>query len=96
MDSEKTDQTSSDLHSHHEVNATEFNIAKEPEKKVKKQPSKLVLNIMTALVGIITLLLGIGWLVYTYIVDAEVPYFAIPLIMCVPVIAAVAFRNIWD
>jgi hypothetical protein len=25
-----------------------------------------------------------------------VPYFAIPLVLCVPVIVAVAFRNIWD
>jgi hypothetical protein len=25
-----------------------------------------------------------------------VPYFAIPLVLCVPVIVAVAFRKIWD
>jgi hypothetical protein len=95
MDSEKTDHTSSDLQSHHETKI-DINKSQETKKKLKKRPSNLVLNIMTALVGILTLAAGIGWLVYTYIVDAEVPYFAIPLIMCVPVIAAVAFRNIWD
>lgn len=62
----------------------------------KKRPSNTTLNVMTALVGIFTLLAGIGWLVYTYIVDMDVPYFAIPLIMCIPVIVAVAFRNMWD
>jgi hypothetical protein len=63
---------------------------------LKKRPSNTALNIMTALVGIFTLLAGIGWLVYTYMVDMDVPYFAIPLIMCIPVIVAVAFRNMWD
>jgi hypothetical protein len=29
-------------------------------------------------------------------VNLEVPYFAIPLVLTVPVIAAVAFRNMWD
>jgi hypothetical protein len=66
---------------------------KEP---ARKRPSTLVLNVLTALVGIATLLLGIGWLVYSWIVDLEVPYFAIPLVLCVPVIVAVAFRNFWD
>jgi hypothetical protein len=51
---------------------------------------------MTALIGIGTLGAGIGWLVYSWYVDLEVPYFAIPLVMCVPVIVAVAFRNMFD
>ncbi len=55
-----------------------------------------MLNVLTALVGIVTLAAGIGWLVYSWFVDLEVPYFAIPLVMCVPVIVAVAFRNCWD
>ncbi|MCX5540538.1 hypothetical protein M3A49_13710 [Paraburkholderia sp. CNPSo 3076] len=55
-----------------------------------------LLNLLTALVGIATLGAGVGWLVYTWFVDLEVPYFAIPLVLCVPVIAAVAFRNCWD
>ncbi len=48
------------------------------------------------LIGIGTLCAGIGWLVYSWYVDLEVPYFAIPLVMCVPVIVAVAFRNMFD
>jgi Na+/glutamate symporter len=55
-----------------------------------------MLNVLTALIGIVTLCAGIGWLIYTWIVDMEVPYFAIPLVICVPVIAAAAFRNFWD
>ncbi|BFG76102.1 hypothetical protein PTKU46_41350 [Paraburkholderia terrae] len=55
-----------------------------------------MLNVLTALIGIGTLCAGIGWLVYSWYVDLEVPYFAIPLVMCVPVIVAVAFRNMFD
>ncbi|WP_296655025.1 hypothetical protein [Paraburkholderia sp.] len=62
----------------------------------RKQPAPWVLNTLTALVGLITLGLGVGWLVYSWIVDLEIPYFAIPLVLCVPVIVAVAFRNFWD
>ena len=62
----------------------------------RKRPPTWVLNTLTALVGIATLGAGIGWLVYSWVVDREMPYFAIPLILCVPVIAAVAFRNMWD
>jgi hypothetical protein len=62
----------------------------------RRRPSPLLLNVLTALIGIVTLLAGIGWLVYTWIVHLEVPYFAIPLVLTVPVIAAVAFRNCWD
>ena len=62
----------------------------------RKQPPTWLLNTLTALVGVLTLALGIGWIVYKWVVDLEIPYFAIPLVMCVPVIAAVAFRNIWD
>jgi len=67
--------------------------AKEP---ARKQPPTWLLNTLTALVGVLTLALGIGWIVYKWVVDMEVPYFAIPLVMCVPVIVAVAFRNMWD
>jgi len=68
-----------------------------PENKpARKQPPKWLLNTLTALVGVLTLALGIGWIVYKWVVDLEIPYFAIPLVMCVPVITAVAFRNIWD
>jgi len=66
------------------------------QERKRKQPPTWVLNTLTALVGIVTLAAGIGWLVYSWIVDLEIPYFAIPLVLCVPVIAAVAFRNFWD
>jgi hypothetical protein len=66
-----------------------------PEKP-RKRPSKRTLNVLTALVGIATLAAGVGWLVYSWVVDLEVPYFAIPLVLCMPVIVAVAFRNCWD
>lgn len=62
----------------------------------RKGPSKRLLNVLTVLIGLATLGLGIGWLVYSWLVDREVPYFAIPLVLCVPVIVAVAFRNCWD
>jgi hypothetical protein len=55
-----------------------------------------MLNVLTALVGVATLAAGVGWLVYSWVVDLEVPYFAIPLVLCMPVIVAVAFRNCWD
>jgi len=61
-----------------------------------KRPSKRTLNVLTALVGAGTLAAGVGWLVYSWKTDLEVPYFAIPLVLCVPVIVAVAFRNCWD
>ncbi|HVW49684.1 MULTISPECIES: hypothetical protein [unclassified Trinickia] len=67
-----------------------------PEPHTRKGPSKRTLNVLTALVGVATLAAGIGWLVYSWITDLEVPYFAIPMVLCVPVIAAVAFRNCWD
>jgi hypothetical protein len=66
------------------------------EQKTRWKPSPTTLNILTALIGIGTLCAGIGWLVYSWYVDLEVPYFAIPLVMCVPVIVAVAFRNMFD
>jgi Na+/glutamate symporter len=69
----------------------------EPKQKSRrKPPPPWLLNTMTALVGILTLALGVGWLIRSWIVDMEIPYFAIPLVMCVPVIVAVAFRNFWD
>ncbi|CAM2193526.1 hypothetical protein PXJ20_10215 [Paraburkholderia sp. A1RI_3L] len=66
------------------------------EERPRWRPSNLVLNILTVLVGLATLGAGIGWLVYSWVVDLEVPYFAIPLVLSVPVIAAVAFRNCFD
>lgn len=66
------------------------------DERPRSRPSPVMLNVLTALIGIVTLCAGIGWLVYTWIVDMEVPYFAIPLVICVPVIAAAAFRNFWD
>lgn len=66
------------------------------KERTRRRPSTVTLNVLTALVGIVTLAAGIGWLVYSWFVDLEVPYFAIPLVVCVPVIAAVAFRNCWD
>ena len=66
------------------------------EQKTRWKPSPTLLNVLTAFIGIGTLCAGIGWLVYSWYVDLEVPYFAIPLVMCVPVIVAVAFRNMFD
>jgi Na+/glutamate symporter len=66
------------------------------EERRRKRPPTWLLNTLTALVGLLTLALGVGWLIRSWIVDMEIPYFAIPLVMCVPVIVAVAFRNIWD
>jgi hypothetical protein len=66
------------------------------EQRPRKRPSKRTLNVLTALVGVATLAAGVGWLVYSWIVDLEVPYFAIPLVLCMPVIVAVAFRNCFD
>lgn len=74
---------------------TQMNPVPKNEPK-RKRPPTWVLNTLTALVGVATLGLGIGWLVYSWIVDLEIPYFAIPLVLCVPVIVAVAFRNFWD
>nr|WP_061123119.1 hypothetical protein [Caballeronia catudaia] len=61
-----------------------------------KRMSPRMLNVLTALIGLATLVLGVGWLIYTWIVHLEIPYFAIPLVLTVPVIVAVAFRNCWD
>ncbi|MDR3095856.1 MAG: hypothetical protein LBV73_02150 [Paraburkholderia sp.] len=66
------------------------------DKTRRKRPPTWLLNTLTALVGVLTLALGVGWLIRSWVVDREMPYFAIPLVLCVPVIAAVAFRNIWD
>ncbi|GBH24592.1 hypothetical protein [Burkholderia vietnamiensis] len=64
--------------------------------KARRQPSKLVLNIVAVLVGLITFAIGAGWLVYSWIVDREAQYFAIPLVFSVPGIVAVAVRSFWD
>jgi uncharacterized membrane protein YidH (DUF202 family) len=67
-----------------------------PVKPPHKRLSKRTINVLTFLVGIATLAAGIGWLTYSWLVDREMPYFAIPLVLTVPVIVAVAFRNCWD
>lgn len=66
------------------------------QEKPKQKLSNGMLLFLTWMVGILTLLLGVGWLIYDYEVNREVSYFAIPLIMTIPVIAAVAFRNMFD
>ncbi|SAL37988.1 hypothetical protein [Caballeronia telluris] len=66
------------------------------DERTRRRPSTVTINVLTALIGLVTLGAGIGWLVYKWIVDMEVPYFAIPLVMTVPVIVAAAFRNYWD
>ncbi|MGN7981075.1 hypothetical protein [Burkholderia sp. 22313] len=64
--------------------------------KTRRQPSKLVLNIAAVLVGLITFAIGVAWLIYSWIVDRDAQYFAIPLVFSVPVIVAVAVRSFWD
>ncbi len=61
------------------------------KERTRKRPSNRVLNILSVLVGLVTAAAGFAWLVYE-----EVPVFAIPLVICVPVVAAVAFRNSWN
>ncbi|MDY7788766.1 hypothetical protein U0E10_12640 [Burkholderia ubonensis] len=67
-----------------------------PREKTRHRPSNLVLNIAAILVGLITFGIGAAWLVYSWIVDREAQYFAIPLVFSVPVIVAVAVRSFWD
>lgn len=64
--------------------------------KARRQPSRLALNIAAVLVGLITFAIGAAWLIYSWIVDREAQYFAIPLVFSVPVIVAVAVRSFWD
>jgi len=64
--------------------------------KARRQPSKLAQNIAAVLVGLITFAIGVAWLIYSWIVDREAQYFAIPLVFSVPVIVAVAVRSFWD
>jgi len=64
--------------------------------KPRRHPSKLALNIAAVLVGLITFAIGAAWLIYSWIVDREAQYFAIPLVFSVPVIVAVAVRSFWD
>ncbi|TDN61760.1 hypothetical protein [Paraburkholderia sp. BL10I2N1] len=61
------------------------------EKPARKRPSNLVLNLLTVLVGLGVLAAGLAYLILN-----DTPVFAIPLVVTVPVIAAVAFRNCWD
>ncbi|AKM01543.1 hypothetical protein [Burkholderia pyrrocinia] len=64
--------------------------------KTRRQPSKLVLNIAAVTVGLITFAIGAAWVIYSWIVDREAQYFAIPLVFSVPVIVAVAIRSFWE
>ncbi|HGL4257431.1 hypothetical protein [Burkholderia dolosa] len=64
--------------------------------QVRRQPSRLMLNILAVLIGIVTFAAGAGWVIYSWLVDREVQYFAIPLVFSVPVIVAVAIRSFWD
>ncbi|GAB7540830.1 hypothetical protein [Cupriavidus sp. CuC1] len=66
------------------------------KERTRRRPSDRVLNVLSALVGLVTLAAGIALLIYKWRVDLEVPYFAIPLVLTVPVIAAAAFRCFWD
>ncbi|MGO4327544.1 hypothetical protein AB4Z48_10770 [Cupriavidus sp. 2TAF22] len=66
------------------------------ERRTPRRPSERMLNVLAVLVGLLTLILGIAWLIYTHYVDREVPMFAIPLVLSMPVIVAAAFRCLWD
>jgi hypothetical protein len=61
------------------------------EKRRRKRPSNFVLNCLTVLVGLGVLAVGLAYLIFN-----DVPIFAIPLVVTVPVIAAVAFRNSFE
>lgn len=58
--------------------------------------SHAVRNTLAIGAGILTFVLGIAWLVYSYLVDREAPYFAIPLVFSVPVIVTVAIRAVFS
>ncbi|WP_454725001.1 MULTISPECIES: hypothetical protein [Cupriavidus] len=64
--------------------------------QAQKRPSDRTLNVLSVLVGLATLALGIAWLLYKRYVDLDLPYFAIPLVLTIPVIVAAAFRSFWD
>jgi hypothetical protein len=61
-----------------------------------RRPSNLVLNVVAILAGIVTFAIGVAWLIYSWIVDREAQYFAIPLVFSVPVIVAITIRSLWD
>jgi ABC-type Mn2+/Zn2+ transport system permease subunit len=62
------------------------------KERSRKRPSNATLNCLSVLVGLCVAAVGLAYLIYS----DDTPMFAIPLVMTVPVIAAVAFRNIWD
>jgi len=66
------------------------------KEQTHRHPSDRALNAISALIGLATLAAGVGWLIYSWTVDLEVPFFEIPLVITVPVIAAAAFRCLWD
>lgn len=68
----------------------------DPADPKRRRPSNLVLNLFAVLVGVVTFGLGAAWVIYTWLVDREAPYFAIPPVFSVPVIVAVAVRSIWE
>jgi hypothetical protein len=61
------------------------------KERTRKRPSNLVLNCLSVLVGVATFAAGLAWLIYK-----GTPISGIPFVICVPVVAAVAFRNCWD
>jgi hypothetical protein len=67
-----------------------------PPPKPPHRQHTLALNLFAIFVGLATFAVGAGWVIYSYVVDRETPYFAIPLVFSVPVIVAVAIRGIWD
>ncbi len=64
--------------------------------KPKRRPSTRTQNLIAIVAGVTTFLIGAGWVIHSYIVDREAPYFAIPLVFSVPVIVAVTIRSFWD
>ncbi|WP_179403898.1 hypothetical protein [Burkholderia guangdongensis] len=67
-----------------------------PSAKTHHRPSNLALNVIAIVAGLVTFAIGVGWLIYSWIVDREAQYFAIPLVFSVPVIVAIAIRSLWD
>lgn len=66
------------------------------EPKHRRRPSDTVLNLIAVFAGLATFAAGAGWVIYSWVVDREAPYFAIPLVFSVPVIVAIAIRSFWD
>jgi hypothetical protein len=61
----------------------------------RKGPPNRTLKWLSFLVAVCIFGLGIGVLVYDDLVNHDVPMVAIPIVLAVPVVAAIVFRNIW-